>query len=398
MELIFRNSVHYLEPVAVVNGSDDDDIANDVDKKKADKQDSTRAATTAATIASLKILGQPLIVRNVGIATKFMKIDTIKIPDKFPGVIRLIREMFPSININSFSDHGNDDDNSGGGSNSRDDIGSDNDNSNHTNTNTTSSPSRNNTDDNENRRIVIKKEDVIDSNHNRRTNSFALPINSIIYYYPSDNSNNNNNYNNNSNNDLLTIHPIVYPWDFLNAVKKVLHDEVTQRVISSTASVAKSSVIEGPCIIEDGVTIDDFCKLKGPVYIGNDSFIGTGSLVRNCMIGNNTQIGFNCEISNSYFKGHDVSAHLNVIGESIIGEHVWFGAYSLPGNVMLTKQNIKYEISDRKSLDTGTFRFGAVIGDNCKIGASAIVLPGRQVPAYTEIQPETVFRKVSSYH
>ena len=387
MELIFRNSVHYLIPV--VNGSDGDDgdnVANDVDKKKADKQDSTKAATTA-TIASLKLLGQPLIVRNVGIASKFMKIDTIRIPDKFPGVIRLIREKFPSINIHSFSDH-DDDDNSGRGS-----IGRDNDNSNQTNTNTTSSSSRNNTDDDENRRIVIKKEDVIDSNHNRRTNSFVLPINSIIYYYQNDNNSKNNN-----NNDLLTIHPIVYPWDFLNAVKKVLHDEVTRRMISSTASVAKSSVIEGPCIIEDGVTIDDFCKIKGPVYIGNDSFIGTGSLVRNCMIGNNTQIGFNCEISNSYFKGHDVTAHLNVIGESIIGEHVWFGAYSLPGNVMLTKQNIKYEISDGKSLDTGTFRFGAVIGDNCKIGASAIVLPGREVPAYTEIQPEAIFRKVSSFH
>ena len=157
-------------------------------------------------------------------------------------------------------------------------------------------------------------------------------------------------------------------------------------MISSTASVAKSSVIEGPCIIEDGVTIDDFCKIKGPVYIGNDSFIGTGSLVRNCMIGNNTQIGFNCEISNSYFKGHDVSAHLNVIGESIIGEHVWFGAYSAVESKLLTNQNIKYEISDGKSLDTGTFRFGAVIGDNCKISIAAIVLPGRQVPSNTAIQ------------
>ena len=179
MELIFRNSVHYLKPV--VNGSDGDDVANDVDKKKADKQDSTKAATTT-TIASLKILGQPLIVRNVGIASKFMKIDTIRIPDKFPGVIRLIREKFPSINIHSFSDHG-DDDNSGAGGGS---IGRDNDNSNQTNTNTTSSSSRNNTDDDENRRIVIKKEDVIDSNHNRRTNSFVLPINSIIYYYQND--------------------------------------------------------------------------------------------------------------------------------------------------------------------------------------------------------------------
>jgi hypothetical protein len=184
LELIICNSVHYLGPI--VNESDDDDD----DKKNDNTQDSTNATTT--TIASLKILGQPLIVRNVDIATRFMKIDTIRIPDKFPGVIRLIREKFPSINIHAFSDY--DDDNDGG------DIGGDNDNSNHTSTNTISSLSGDNTKDNEDKRIVIKKEDVIDSNHKRRTNSFVLPINSIIYYCHADNYNNNNN-----NNDLLTI-------------------------------------------------------------------------------------------------------------------------------------------------------------------------------------------------
>jgi len=51
--------------------------------------------------------------------------------------------------------------------------------------------------------------------------------------------------------------------------------------ISPNASLSNSTIIDGPCIIEDGVTVDDFCKIKGPAYIGKGRFIGMSSLIRN---------------------------------------------------------------------------------------------------------------------
>ncbi len=391
MELIFYDSVHYLNP-----------IVNDNHNGNRQQQDFANTSThdNETTAASLKVLGQPLIVRNINQAAKLIKIDNIKISDKFPKIIQLVHDSFPSIDTQVLS--GNDAD---GGDNY---------------TGSTPSPINSNNDtnsnnnNNNNKSMIIASDEVEvargnnnnnNNNNKRRTNRITLPINSIIYYSAdssnkndkNDNDNNNGNDDNN-NKGLLTIDPVVYPWDFLNAVKKVLSDEVTQKTISPTAKIAQSSIIEGPCIIEDNVTIDDFCKIKGPVYIGNGSFIGTGSLIRNCMIGNNTKIGFNSEISNSYFKGHDVTAHLNIIGESVIGENVWFAGYSTVTYLSLTKQNIKYEIGGGKSVDTGTFRFGALIGDNCKIGTSVVILPGRQVPANTEIKPETIFTKVPGVH
>ena len=98
---------------------------------------------------------------------------------------------------------------------------------------------------------------------------------------------------------------VTYPWDFLSITLKILWEEVKETRISINSSVAKSCIIEGPCIIEEGTTVDDFSKIKGPVYIGKDSFIGKGSLVRSCMFENNTRIGFNCEIGKSYFTGND---------------------------------------------------------------------------------------------
>ena len=68
-----------------------------------------------------------------------------------------------------------------------------------------------------------------------------------------------------------------FPWEFLDSVTEVLQNEVKDVIISDKSKIAKSSIIEGPCIIEDNVVIDDFVKIKGPVFIGEGSFIQMGS-------------------------------------------------------------------------------------------------------------------------
>lgn len=95
---------------------------------------------------------------------------------------------------------------------------------------------------------------------------------------------------------------VTYPWEFLDVIQKILRSCIKKRIVSPSASVAITSIIEDPCIIEDDVIIDDFCKIKGSSYIGKGSFIGMSSLIRNCVFKSNVKIGFNCEIAKSYFK------------------------------------------------------------------------------------------------
>jgi acetyltransferase-like isoleucine patch superfamily enzyme len=62
--------------------------------------------------------------------------------------------------------------------------------------------------------------------------------------------------------------------------------------------------------------------------------------------------------------------------------------------VLLNRRNIRYDIGGNgKLVDTGTDHFGAVVGNNCAIGASVIILPGRQVPHNTVIQAGTIVGK-----
>jgi len=190
----------------------------------------------------------------------------------------------------------------------------------------------------------------------------------------------------------LAADQIVYPWDLLRIMGKVLESEIKTSSISPNATVSESSIISGPCIIEDGVFIDDFCKVKGPAYIEKNSRVGTGSLVRNCMIGKESSIGFNCELARSYLAGKDRIAHHNVILDSIIGENSWMGGYVGTTNVLLNNQNVRYKVGD-KLVDTGLQNFGAVIGAGCNIGAGVIILPGRYIPSNSTIQAGGVVAK-----
>ena len=282
----------------------------------------------------LKIFDEPLIVWNIKLVDKLNKVDSVIFPEKFSETSSLIREKFPSIKVEYSKDPPS---------------------------NETSFPQKIQTD------LDLSKID-----------SLNLNINSLVYQ--------------SRENQKITIDTIQYPWDYLRLLQEVLNNHVLESKISSSAVIPKTTVIDGPCIIEDNVVIDDFCKIKGPIFIGKDCFIGMGSLVRNCMFGSKTSIGFNCEISKCYFAGQTQIAHHNVILDSVMGENVWFGGYSGTANVLLTKKNVKYQIDDTL-IDTGTDHFGSVVGNNSSVGAAVIILPGRQLPANSSIQAGTIFGK-----
>ena len=361
MELTFRSSHHHLEPL--------------LDRKE------------ECPASSLRVLRHPMILRNIMIAQDILNVDTVNMPDQFSTASDLVQHAFPTLNVKEFYDDSyyvNDDDNGRNTKNSKTGATTD---------AATTIPSCS--------RINISLD-----KHNDSSNKVEIPINSLIQPYShATNSSflsaglstrgNKLGHDVATDNNSMVVDVITYPWEFLNAVQNILQNEVTHTIISPIASIASTSIIQGPCIIEDGVKMDDFCKIVGPAYIGSGSVIGMSSLIRNSMLCINTNIGFSCEIARSYFEGHDKMAHQNVILDSLIGKNVWFGGYSGTANVLLDKKNVKYQIGDRL-VDTGEWRFGVVVGNNCAIGADVIILPGRQVSSNSVVQAGTVFGKKKS--
>ena len=52
-----------------------------------------------------------------------------------------------------------------------------------------------------------------------------------------------------------------------------------------------------------------------------------------------------------------------------------------------------YEIAKGNAIDTGMDHFGAIIGNNCTIGTSVTVLPGKQIHANTTVKPDTIIAR-----
>ena len=92
---------------------------------------------------------------------------------------------------------------------------------------------------------------------------------------------------------------------------------------------------------------------------------------------NQYKIGPGTEVKSSIICSETAIAHLNYIGNSIIGQNVNFEAGSIAANHYneRTDKQIRIKFKDQ-IIDTGVEKFGALVGDYSKIGANAVLSPG----------------------
>ncbi len=178
---------------------------------------------------------------------------------------------------------------------------------------------------------------------------------------------------------------IKYPWHIFDAVKHFL--DRTPKYISPSANISEKAVVEGKVIIGDNVRVFENAVIRGPVYIGANCVIGNNSLVREYNhIGSDCVVGYSTEIKGSYV-GDGCWFHMNYVGDSIIGENCYFGANTVLANWRFDEKNISVRIGD-DLIDSGLDKFGAIIGNDCKTGVNASIVPGVRVGPNSIIGPQ----------
>jgi len=176
--------------------------------------------------------------------------------------------------------------------------------------------------------------------------------------------------------------PIKYPWHIFDVVRHFL--DMNQPHVSASASISEKATIEGKVIIADNVRVMENAVVKGPVYIGPNSIIGGNALVRDhSHVGADCVIGYSTEIKNSYI-GDSCWFHSNYIGDSIIGRGCSFGAGTVLANFRFDEQNISVRVAD-ETIDTGRDKFGSIVGDNCKTGINASIMPGTRIGPHSVV-------------
>lgn len=169
--------------------------------------------------------------------------------------------------------------------------------------------------------------------------------------------------------------PLKFPWH----VHKVFHYlfSLAEKKIAKSAQISKNAVLNGEVIIGENARIFDGAFINGPCYIGDDSIVATNALVRDSNIGSNCVVGFSTEVARSCL-GNEVWTHSNYIGDSVIGNNVSFGAGTVTGNLRLDERNVRVYFEGKK-IDAHTNKFGAVIGDNVRVGVNTSLMPGVKI-------------------
>jgi bifunctional UDP-N-acetylglucosamine pyrophosphorylase / glucosamine-1-phosphate N-acetyltransferase len=143
--------------------------------------------------------------------------------------------------------------------------------------------------------------------------------------------------------------------------------------VHETAIVEPSMTLKPPCIIGPNCFVASYCYLRGGVYLAEGVTVGPG-----------------VEIKSSFIGTRSALAHLNFIGNSIVGSDVNIEA----GAVIANHRNERADKSIRIAVDgevvtTRGTTFGAVVGDRCRIGANAVLLPG------TILKPGTIIDRLT---
>lgn len=185
-----------------------------------------------------------------------------------------------------------------------------------------------------------------------------------------------------------------YPWEALAKVTPLLQEKVEKdNVKLNNGTLGEFVSIEGNYIIGEGTKIHANVSIEGPVIIGKNCTIQSGALIRpGCIIGDNCVIGHGAEIKHSIIQNKAKVQSMTFAGDSIIGKSTRVGSGTILANRRFDQKNITIKNSAGEKVDVGTDFFGAIVGDNSRLGANCTTLPGSFIGNYTWILPTVQVR------
>ena len=124
--------------------------------------------------------------------------------------------------------------------------------------------------------------------------------------------------------------------------------------------------------------VEDGAVLKGPVIVGPGCLIAGGSLLRGgCWLDRGCVVGPGAELKTTLlFRGSRL-AHLNFVGDSILGCDVNLEAGAVVANYRNELADPPLRIAyGGRVIAAESVKFGALVGDGSRIGANAVIAPG----------------------
>jgi UDP-N-acetylglucosamine diphosphorylase / glucose-1-phosphate thymidylyltransferase / UDP-N-acetylgalactosamine diphosphorylase / glucosamine-1-phosphate N-acetyltransferase / galactosamine-1-phosphate N-acetyltransferase len=170
--------------------------------------------------------------------------------------------------------------------------------------------------------------------------------------------------------EFPTLRNFGFPW--------LMTESALELVWAAIPTLGSEYRIEGELAVHHTANLEPSAIIRGPAIIGPGSSVGVNTYLREgVFLGANSRIGPMCEVKSSFVFSNSSIAHLNYVGHSLIGSRVNLEAGAVTA-VYFNEREDKL-IHARwmgQFLLTNVEKFGAVIGDDCKLGANSVTMPG----------------------
>jgi NDP-sugar pyrophosphorylase family protein len=176
--------------------------------------------------------------------------------------------------------------------------------------------------------------------------------------------------------DYIRQFPTIFP-ELVEQMPWSITGNIESIILKKIETLGNNFIIDNNIAIHTSARIEQHVILKGPIIISANCFIGAHAYLRGgVFLGERTSIGPGCEVKSSLLLGCAL-AHFNFVGDSILGEDVNMEAGSIIANHYNERidKSIYVRIKNERVL-TGAAKFGALVGDQTKIGANAVLSPG----------------------
>jgi UDP-N-acetylglucosamine diphosphorylase / glucose-1-phosphate thymidylyltransferase / UDP-N-acetylgalactosamine diphosphorylase / glucosamine-1-phosphate N-acetyltransferase / galactosamine-1-phosphate N-acetyltransferase len=134
----------------------------------------------------------------------------------------------------------------------------------------------------------------------------------------------------------------------------------------------------GDAVVHQSAIVEPGAVIKGVAVIGPRAFVSSSALLRGGVwLGQGCVIGPGCEVKTSFMGAGSKLAHLNFCGDSVIGCDVNIEAGAMLANCRNERDDKRIRVRVGAVLHTlDVTKFGALVGDGCRIGANAVLAPG----------------------
>ncbi len=148
-------------------------------------------------------------------------------------------------------------------------------------------------------------------------------------------------------------------------------------VVNGSIKVGRNTRIDNGAIIDGEAVIGDNCVIEHYCYIGGGSSIGNSCVIRHC-----------AEFTGILLEQVYLYHYMEMQG--IIGTNTDVGAATVCGDMRFDDGTTAHHVFGRRE-HPGIFANAIYLGDYCRTGVNAVLMPGTKTGVYSIIGPGVVF-------